>query len=84
MQPVPKSIFASKTVWGIIFTVVASIAPLIAQKIDDKEFYARDAAQIIVILCGAGAAIVGRVEAGSIYTPKFMPGPDRDSFNPPA
>jgi hypothetical protein len=79
-QLVPKSIFASKTVWGIVFTVIAAVAPIVAEKIDDGNFKAKDASQIIVILCGAASAIVGRVEAGSVYTPDFMPGPDKSSF----
>jgi uncharacterized membrane protein (DUF441 family) len=76
-QPVFKSIFASKTFWGIVFTAVAAIAPIIGEKVDAHNFQAKDAAQIVVILCGAASAIIGRVDAGSIYTPKFLPGPNK-------
>jgi hypothetical protein len=76
-QPVFKSIFASKTFWGIIFTAVAAIAPIIGEKVDAHNFQAKDAAQIVVILCGAASAIIGRVDAGSVYTPKFLPGPNK-------
>jgi hypothetical protein len=77
-QPVFKSIFVSKTFWGIVFTAVAAIAPAVAEKIDTKEkFQAKDAAQIVVILCGAASAIIGRVDAGSVYTPKYLPGPNK-------
>jgi hypothetical protein len=76
-QPVLKSIFVSKTFWGIVFTAVAAIAPIVGDKIDHRNFQAKDAAQIVVILCGAASAIIGRVDAGSVYTPDFLPGPDK-------
>ncbi len=73
-----KSIFASKTFWGVVFTAVAAIAPIVGEKVDSPSgFQAKDAAQIVVILCGAASAIIGRVDAGSVYTPKFLPGPDK-------
>lgn len=74
----PKSIFVSKTFWGIVFTAVAAIAPIVGEKIDSTEgFQAKDAAQIVVILCGAASAVIGRVDAGSVYTPDCLPGPDK-------
>jgi hypothetical protein len=76
-QPVLKSIFVSKTFWGIVFTAVAAIAPIVGEKIDAHQFQAKDAAQIVVILCGAASAIIGRVDAGSVYTPKYLPGPNK-------
>jgi hypothetical protein len=76
-QSLSKSIFASKTFWGVVFTAVAAIAPILGEKIDDNQFKAKDMAQIVVILCGAASAVVGRVDAGSVYTPKFLPGPNK-------
>lgn len=77
-QPLSKSIFASKTFWGIAFTAVAAIAPMVGTKIDSKQaFKATDVAQIVVILCGAATAIIGRVDAGSVHTPKYLPGPNK-------
>jgi hypothetical protein len=78
-QPVLKSVFASKTCWGVIFTAVAAIAPILGEKIDAHTFQAKDVAQIVVILSGAASAIIGRVDAGSVYTPKFLPGPNKPS-----
>jgi hypothetical protein len=76
-QPVLKSIFVSKTVWGVVFTAVAAISPIVAEKVDTNSFKAKDAAQIVVILCGAASAVIGRVDAGSVYTPKCLPGPNK-------
>ncbi|WP_299415521.1 hypothetical protein [Acaryochloris sp. IP29b_bin.148] len=72
-----KSIFSSKTFWGIVFTTVAAIAPIIGESVDAGKFTGSDIAQIVVILCGTGATLVGRVEAGNIYTPNNMPGPNK-------
>ncbi len=81
-----KSLFESKTFWGILFTSMAAIAPIVGEDVDkalkgEPVNYGEDVAQVVVIACGAAASIVGRVEAKSpIYTPKWMPGPnDTDS-----
>ncbi len=82
-----KSIFGSKTFWGIVFTSTAAIAPIIGKDIDktlkqEPVNYGEDAAQVVVIVCGAAASIVGRVEAKSpIFTPKWMPGPSDTDFD---
>lgn len=85
-----KSLFGSKTFWGIVFTSTAAIAPIIGEDVDailkgESVNYGQDIAQIVVVMCGAAASIVGRVEAQSpVYTPKWMPGPnetDSDSEN---
>ena len=82
-----KSIFGSKTFWGVVFTSTAAIAPIIGNNVDtivQKDGtvdYGKDAAQIVVIVCGAAASIMGRVEAkSSVYTPKWMPGPNNDDI----
>jgi hypothetical protein len=49
----------------------------LGEKIDAHTFQAKDVAQIVVILCGAASAIIGRVDAGSVYTPKCLPGPNK-------
>ena len=84
-----KSLFGSKTFWGVVFTSTAAIAPIVGNNIDtivqkrkEPVNYGRDAAQIVVIVCGAAASIVGRVEAKSpVYTPKWMPGPSDTDFD---
>lgn len=72
-----KSIFSSKTFWGALFTTVAAIAPIVGESVDVGKITGSDVAQIIVILCGTGATLVGRVEAGNVYTPDNMPGPNK-------
>lgn len=91
MNQQKKSIFGSKTFWGVVFTSTAAIAPIVGNNVDkivqsknEPVNYGQDAAQIVIIVCGAAASIVGRVEAISpIYTPKWMPGPNNtdDSEN---
>ncbi|MGB7417102.1 MAG: hypothetical protein WA902_23105 [Thermosynechococcaceae cyanobacterium] len=76
-SPPAKCIFASKTFWGIIFTTIAAIAPIVGESVDEGKFSGSDIAQIVVILCGTGATVVGRVGAGNVYTPDFMPGPSK-------
>ena len=83
-----KSLFGSKTFWGVVFTSTAAIAPIVGNNIDtivqEKDVpvnYGQDAAQIVVIICGSAASIMGRVEAKSpVYTPQWMPGPSEKDF----
>lgn len=72
-----KSLFSSKTFWGIIFTTVAAVAPIVGNSVDTGKFTGSDISQIVVILCGTGATLVGRIEAGNVYTPDHMPGPNK-------
>lgn len=88
MNKEKKSIFGSKTFWGVVFTSTAAIAPIIGNNVDTivqqrgTVDYGKDAAQIVVIVCGAAASIVGRVEAKSpIYTPKWLPGPNDNDID---
>lgn len=75
-----KSIFSSKTFWGTVFTTVAAIAPIVGESVDADKIIGSDISQIIVILCGTGATLVGRVEAGNVYTPDNMPGPNKSDM----
>jgi len=72
-----KSIFFSKTFWGILFTTVAAIAPIVGNSVDAGKITGSDISQMVVILCGMGATLVGRIEAGKVYTPDNMPGPNK-------
>lgn len=78
-----KSIFTSRTVWSIVFTTVAAIAPIVGKDVDQfikkqDVNYGQDIAQVIVILCGGAATISGRVDAKDpLYTPEWLPGPNK-------
>lgn len=76
-HPQPKSIFRSKTFWGIVFTTVAAVAPIIGESVDKGQLTGSDVANIVTILCGTGATLMGRIDAGNVYTPGNMPGPNK-------
>jgi hypothetical protein len=76
-----KSIFTSRTVWGAILAGVASLAPLAVNAIKEQKINVDEAGQAVLIVCGVGTAIVGRVNARSpIYTPDALPGPNKLDF----
>ncbi len=76
-----KSIFASKTFWGAVLAGVASLVPLAVKDIKTHKITVDDAGQAILILCGVGTAIVGRVNAQvPLYTPDGMPGPSKSEL----
>ncbi|MEH2179037.1 hypothetical protein [Nostoc sp.] len=80
-KPVAKSIFTSKTFWGAVLAGIASLVPLGINSIKAQKLTIDDAGQAILILCGVGTAIVGRVDAKApIYTPEGLPGPNKSDY----
>ncbi|MEH2326907.1 MAG: hypothetical protein V7K32_25750 [Nostoc sp.] len=80
-KPEAKSIFASRTFWGAVLAGVASLVPLAVKDIKAHEITVDDAGQAILILCGVGTVIVGRVNAQApIYTPDALPGRNKSDF----
>ncbi|MBD2041317.1 hypothetical protein [Microcoleus sp. FACHB-672] len=76
-----KSIFASKTFWGVVFTTVAAIAPILGNAVKEQKLTVDATVNIVIILCGSGATVAGRVQATQpIYTPQGLPGPNIDSM----
>lgn len=78
-----KSIFASKTFWGAAFTALAAIAPIVRNALEEQKLTIDETVKIVVILCGTGATVAGRVQAkDSLYTPDWVPGPNKSDAEP--
>ncbi len=76
-----KSLLASKTFWAIVFTTTASIAPIVGNAVKEGKLTVDQSVNIVIILCGVGGAVVGRVQAkDAIYTPDWAPGPNQSDF----
>ncbi|MEI2582513.1 hypothetical protein [Scytonema sp. PRP1] len=76
-----KTIFTSRTFWGAILSAVAALVPLGVDSLKAHKITIEDAGQAVLILCGVGTAIIGRVEAKDrVYTPSFLPGPNKSDF----
>jgi len=96
----PKSVFASSTIRGTILTtfstILLAILPSIQRIVDNHvqdEKTRRDVQEVIIIvntiftiigLGGAGTAFAGRVSVGDLWTPRGVPGPNREDFASPA
>lgn len=89
-----KSLFQSFTCRGAalaaLATVLAAIAPtaskMASRHLPNHRADIEDLTEIVLALCGlvggssAVMAIAGRVNAGNIYTPRWMPGPNPEDF----
>jgi hypothetical protein len=85
-----KSLFRSSTFWGATiaggFTLLAAVTPTIGgMLIRHYPAYKADIEDVVGMLeliytvtglSGAGMAVRGRIKAGGVYTPDWMPGPD--------
>ena len=77
-----KSLFKSKTFWGIVFATTASIAPIVGNAVKEGKLTVDHTVNIVIILCGAGGAVAGRVQAKeAVYTPNWAPGPNQSEFS---
>lgn len=79
-----KSLFLSKTFLAICFTTVAALAPLVGNAIKEKKLSVDNSVQIVLVLTGAGTAIVGRASANGslVYTPDGIPGANKSDVLP--
>lgn len=79
-----KSLFASKTFLAVCFTAIASLAPLIGVAIKENKLSVDNAVQIVLVLAGAGTAVVGRAAANNslVYTPNGLPGINKEDVLP--
>ncbi len=59
-----KSVFASKTIWGALIPVVATLAPIALNKAGITSPSDQQAVMSsIATVCGAGLAVYGRFKA---------------------
>ena len=76
-----KSLFASKTFWAAVFTGIAALEPLAVKDFKAHRITVDDAGGAVLVLCGVGATIVGRVNAqAQIFTPDGLPGPNKSDL----
>jgi uncharacterized membrane protein (DUF441 family) len=76
-----KSLFASKTFWGVILATLAALVPLTVNAIEEKKLSAKNGGAMVLVIIGALQAIVGRVSATEkVYTPDGLPGPNKQDL----
>lgn len=66
MNPEIKSIFASKTLWGVVIAALPTVLALFGFKIADAAAFSAGAEQAVdglITLVGSGLAIYGRFKA---------------------
>lgn len=80
-KPMPKSIFASRTLWGAVLTLLIAIAPKVGEMVDNKKVDGTSIAQLIVLFGTTTLTIIGRIEAKQpVYTPKGLLGSNKSDF----
>lgn len=61
-----KSVFASKTIWGVVIAALPTVLALVGYKVSDVAAFTSGAEEIvgaIVTLAGSAVAIWGRISA---------------------
>jgi hypothetical protein len=80
-KPVAKSIFASKTFWGAVLTLLIAIAPKVGEMIDRRNVDGASISQLVVLFGTTTLTIMGRIDAKQpLYTPDGLPGPNKSDF----
>lgn len=72
-----KSIFQSKTFWGVVLTGAIGLVPSLGRIIDQGKVTSSEVTEAALIILGVGTAITGRLDVQTgVYTPSFLPGPN--------
>ncbi|MBE9193151.1 hypothetical protein IQ230_22930 [Gloeocapsopsis crepidinum LEGE 06123] len=80
-KPTPKSIFASRTFWGALLTLLVAIAPKVGEMVDNKKVDGASISQLVVLFGTSTLTILGRIDAKRpIYTPDGLPGLNKSDF----
>ncbi len=89
-SPQPKSIFQTQTFWFAVLTALVALAPVLGRDIDDlqqgKKITGTAVMEIVGILATTGLTILSRASANNsdpVYTPKYLPGPNKEDVQPP-
>lgn len=72
-----KSLFSSTTFWAIILLLVQAMGPKLETIFDNPPVKASDIIDLLTIVATCGLGIIDRINAGDLYTPKGVYGPDK-------
>jgi hypothetical protein len=81
MNPKPQSLFATPTFWVILIIALQTIGPQLERMADAKAVTVKDMVVIFNLLVGGAAVLVARVnDISDVYTPKGIPGPNKEDI----
>ena len=76
--PQAKSIFASKSVQGATITLISSLVGIIINCAYQHRTPSKDEALVSLgFIVSFSWALVGRTQSTPVYTPDFLPGPNK-------
>lgn len=74
-----------------LVSILIGAAPIVervtARHLPEHQEDIQDGLALVMVVCGAlgiggsGAAIMGRLDAGGVYTPDYLPGPNERDFD---
>lgn len=74
----PKNLFLTRAFFGIIFTLFLAVEPKLSE-LENKEFTFSDYLQLFSAIASASLVLMDfHAENASVYTPKGLPGRDKD------
>lgn len=76
-----KSLFATKTFQGAVFSLLLGLAPFVIVCFYEHRGFTKEESITIVGLFGAfGWALIGRAQTSPVYTPSYLPGANQSDF----
>lgn len=72
-----KNLFLSSTFWSIVLLLMQASIPSIQEAVKDGKVDLVEELGIAQVLVIATLGVVGRVSAGDVFTPKYLPGPNK-------
>jgi len=76
-----KSLFKSRTFWGIVLTAIVAIAPELSEAIDKNQLKISTIVKLIGVGCGSVLSVTGRLYAKDmLFTDDILPGPNKEDL----
>lgn len=77
----PQSLFKDRLFWATMTSLVITLSPFIHKTaVENKSLSANDIEIILGTLMTGITAVVSRVNMNPVYTPSYLPGPNKENF----
>lgn len=75
----PQNLLKTRLFWAVLFTLFLSVSPKL-EELEKRSFTVRDWIQVLTALASSGLVLLDCSEMGKLYTPRFLPGKNKEDF----
>jgi len=76
----PQNLLKTRLFWAVVFSLFLAVAPKL-EELEKRSFTVRDWIQLLTALASSGLVLLDCSEMGKLYTPRFLPGKNKEDFS---